>query len=169
MQWHTKHSSKTCMFLLKCLHVMDENVTHPFPHLEPSLTPSHMHMPIVRNIVFKTKGFFLFLKTRCSISDKILLDNPPNKYVGQSSKVNCWTTLRNSPLDILRRELLDTFPNYSDNFPIKFSFDNPQIFIRLWTYSDNQLRANPPKTCHALTPTILGCPSAYEMKYAISQ
>ena len=28
------------MFILKCLHEVDENVTHPFPLLEPSLTPS---------------------------------------------------------------------------------------------------------------------------------
>ena len=108
MQWHTKHSSKTRMSLLKCLHVMDENVTHPFSHLEPSLTPSRMHMPSVRSTVFKTK-VFVFENTLVN-SDKILLDNPPNKYVGQSSEVNCWTTLRNSSLDILQRELLDNFP-----------------------------------------------------------
>ena len=99
-QWHSTHSSKTCMSLLKCLHVMDENVTHPFPHPEPSLTPSRMHLPSVRKHCFQNKRS-MFLKTHYSIFDKILLDNPLNKYVGQSSKVNCWTTLRNSPLDIL--------------------------------------------------------------------
>ena len=97
------------MSLLKCLHVMDENVTHPFLHPEPSLTPSHMHMPSVRKHYFQNK-MFLFLKTHYSISDKILLDNPLNKYIGQSSEVNCWTTLQNNQLDILRRELLDNFP-----------------------------------------------------------
>ena len=43
--------------LLKCLHVMDENVIYPSPHLEPSLTPSRMPKPSVRNTIFKTKGF----------------------------------------------------------------------------------------------------------------
>ena len=40
------------------LHVMDENVTHPSPHLEPSLTPSRIPKLSVRNTDFKTKGFY---------------------------------------------------------------------------------------------------------------
>ena len=140
MQWHATHSSKTCMSLLKCLYVIDENVTHPFPHPEPSLTPSRMHMPSVRKHYFQNKRF-LFLKTHYAISDKIILDNPPNKYVGQSSEVNCWTTLQKCPLDILRRELLDNFPKQLfGQLSDKIFFDNPQIFfIRLWTYFNNQL------------------------------
>ena len=38
---------KTCTFILKCLHVMDENVTHAIPYPESSSTSSHMHMPNV--------------------------------------------------------------------------------------------------------------------------
>ena len=52
----------TCKFLLKCLYVMNENVTHPFPHLEPSLTLSRMPKPSVRKHYFQNKRF-LFLKT----------------------------------------------------------------------------------------------------------
>ena len=100
MQWHTKHSSKTYKSLLKCLHVMDENVIHPSPHLEPLLTPSHMPKPSVRNTVFKKKSF-LFLKTKYNFSIKFY-----------------WTTLRGELLDnsskqswvILRDELLDNSP-----------------------------------------------------------
>ena len=57
---------KTCTFLLKCLHVMDENVTHPIPCPEFSPTSSHMHMFECENQTailfhqwpfFKTKAF----------------------------------------------------------------------------------------------------------------
>ena len=48
----TTHLSKTCKFLLKCLYVMDENLTHPYPHLEPSLTPSRMPNPNVSKTSF---------------------------------------------------------------------------------------------------------------------
>ena len=55
-------------FLLKCLHAMDENVTHPVPCLESSPTPSHMHMPNVKTGIYvpsmttfpKKKLFFFF-------------------------------------------------------------------------------------------------------------
>ena len=83
--------------LLKCLHVMDENVIHPSPHLEPSLTPLRMPKLSARNTVFKTKGFFS-LKHNTNFSIKFY-----------------WTTLRGELLDnspkqswvILRDELLD--------------------------------------------------------------
>ena len=42
---------KTYAFLLKCLHAMDENVTHPVPCPESSPTPSHMHMPSVKTVI----------------------------------------------------------------------------------------------------------------------
>ena len=50
------HSSKF-MILLEYLYEMDENVTHHFPLLEPSLTPSRMPKPSVRKHCFQTKGF----------------------------------------------------------------------------------------------------------------
>ena len=43
---------KTYTILLKCLHAMDENVTHPVACPESSLTPSHMHMPSVKTIIY---------------------------------------------------------------------------------------------------------------------
>ena len=100
MQWHTKHSRKTYKSLLKCLHVMVDNVTHPFPHLEPSLTPSHMSKPSVRKHCFQNKRF-LFLKAYYQFLIKFY-----------------WTTLRGELLDnsskqslvILRYELLDNSP-----------------------------------------------------------
>ena len=51
------------MFLLKCLREMDENVTHPFPLLEPLLTPSRMPKPRGGggggDTIFKQKVFVL--------------------------------------------------------------------------------------------------------------
>ena len=133
----TKHSSKTYMFLLKCLHEMDENVTHPFPLLEHSLTPSRMPKPRVRKHCFQTKGF-------CSYRVSV-------KSIGQSSDVNCWVILRNSH-EPLRRELLDNSPRQCFR---KSSFEIPFTTIFLFL------------SCHALTPIVLGYLGAYEMHYTI--
>ena len=90
------HSSKY-MILLECLHDMDENATHLFPLLEPSLTPSHMLKPNVRKILFSKQKVFV-LENILPSFDKIywttlkanLLDNSPKQFMG-SSDVNCWT------------------------------------------------------------------------------
>ena len=130
------------MFLLKCLHEMDENVTHPFPLLEPSLTLSRMPKPSVRKHCFQNKRF-LFSKTYYRVSVKS---------IGQPFEVNCWVILRNSH-EPLRRELLDNSPK---QFFEKSSFEIPFTTIFLFLL------------CHALTPIFfLGCPGAYEMHYAI--
>ena len=117
-------------------------MTHPFPLLEPSLTPSRMPKPSVRKHCFQNKRF-LFLKTYYRVSVKS---------IGQSSEVNYWVILRNSH-GPLRRELLDNSPK---QFFGKSSFEIPFTTIFLFL------------SCHALTPIFLGCPGAYEMHYAIS-
>ena len=129
------------MFLLKFLHEMDENVTHPFPLLEPSLTPSRMPKPSLRKHYFQNKRFW-FSKTYYRVSVKS---------IGQPSEVNCWVILRNNH-GPLRRELLDNSPK---QFFGKSSFEIP--FTTLFIFL----------SCHALTPIVLGCPGAYEMHYAI--
>ena len=129
------------MFLLKCLHEMDENATHPFPLLEPSLTPSRMPKPSMRKHCFQNKRS-LFSKTYYRVSVKS---------IGQPSEVNFWVILQNSH-GPLRRELLDNSPK---QFFGKYSFESPFTTIFLFI------------SCHALTPIFLGCPSAYEMHYAI--
>ena len=43
---------KTYTFLLKCLHSMDENMTHSVPYPESSPNPSHMHMPSVKTVIY---------------------------------------------------------------------------------------------------------------------
>ena len=104
------HSSKY-MILLECLHDMDENVTHPFPLLEPSLTPSCMPKPNVRKYCFQNKRF-LFSKTYYRVSVKSigqpsvanLLDNSPKQFMGPSD-MNCWTISQ---------------PNSPENLPLKF-------------------------------------------------
>ena len=129
------------MFILKCLHEMDESVTHHFPLLEPSLTPSRMPKPSVRKHYFQNRRF-LFSKTYYRISVKS---------IGQPSEVNCWVIIRNSH-GPLRRELLENSPK---QFFGKSSFEIPftTIFLVL--------------SCHALTPIFLGFPGAYEIYYAI--
>ena len=93
------HSSKY-MNLLECLHDMDENVTHPFPLLEPSLTPSNMPKPSVRKYCFQNKRF-LFSKTYYRVSVKSIgQPSQVNDWVifrnshGLASEMNCWTTLQ---------------------------------------------------------------------------
>ena len=113
------HSSKY-MILLECLHDMEENVTHPFPLLEPSMTPSRMPKPNVRKYYFQIKGF-LFSKTyyRVSIksigqpSETNLLDNSPKQFIG-SSDVNCWKISQ---------------PNSLENLPLKFHSQPFSFFI----------------------------------------
>ena len=135
MQWfNTTHSSKY-MILLEYLHDMDENVTHLFPLLEPSLTSSCMPKPNVRKHHFQNKRF-LFLKTSYRISVKS---------IGQPSKVNCLVILRNSHGSIFGKSPRQFFGKSS--FEISFT----AIFLFL--------------SCHALTPIFLGCPGAYEMHY----
>ena len=88
------HSSKY-MILLEYLHDMDENVTHPFPFIEPSLTPSRMPKPNVRKHRFQNKRF-LFSKADYRVSVKSirqtneanLLDNSLKQFMG-SFDVNC--------------------------------------------------------------------------------
>ena len=105
------HSSKTCKSILKCLHDMNENMTHPLPCLESSLTPSRMPKPRVRKTLF-SKQKVLFSKTyyRVSVksigqpSDENLLDNFHKQFMSPSD-VNCWTIFQ---------------PNSSENVQLKF-------------------------------------------------
>ena len=134
------------MFLLKCLHDMDENATHPFPLLEPSLTPSCMPKPNVRKYCFQNKRF-LFLKTSYRVSINIL-DYLPRRTVGSffrnsygsASEMNYWTALQGKS---------------SENLPLKFL---SQPFFHFSFLS-----------CHALIPNFLGCSDAYGMQYVISK
>ena len=135
------HSSKTYMFLLKCLHEMNANVTHPFPLLESSLTPSQMPKPSMRKHCFQNKKF-LFSKIYYRVSVKS---------IGQPSEVNYWVIIRNSHRP-LRHELLD---NSQRQFFIKSSFEIHFTTIFLFL------------SCYALTPIVLAYLGAYEMHYAI--
>ena len=107
----TQTRSSKYMILLECLHDMDEDVTHPLPLLEPSLTPSRMPKPNVRKYCFQNKRF-LFSKTYyrvsvksiCQPSEANLLDNSLKQFMGPSD-VNCWTISQ---------------PNSLENLPLKF-------------------------------------------------
>ena len=175
MQWHTKHSSKTYKFLLKCLHVMDENVTHPFPHLEPSLTPSHMHVPSVEKTLSSKQKVFVFENTLVNLQYNFIIRQP-------SEQIR-WT--------IIRGELLDNSPKQFFGHPptrtvgqlsnailritFRYSFfyfllDNPPIYTLVDILRYNFIILdNPPILFHVMTHAYsLGCPKAYEMQYAIS-
>ena len=138
------------MILLECLRDMDENATHPFPLLEPSLTPSRMPKPNVRKLCFQNKRF-LFSETSYRVSVNIywttlrgeLLGNFFRNSHGSASEMNCWTTLQG---------------NSSENLPLKFLLQPFSIFLSFFFLS-----------CHALTPNFLGCPDAYEMHYVSSK
>ena len=93
------YSSKY-MILLECLHDMDDNATHPFPLLEPSLTPSRMPKPNVRKILFSKQKVFVLENILPSFG----------KYIGQPSEANCWVIFLKQSWVHLRNELLDNSP-----------------------------------------------------------
>ena len=102
--------SRTYMILLKCLHDMDENVTHHFPLLEPSLTPSRMPKPNVRKTLFKKKNLFSKTYYRVSV-----------KSIGQPYEVNCWVILLNNHGSAFEMNCWTTLQgNSSKNLPLKF-------------------------------------------------
>ena len=104
----TQTHSRKYMILLEYLHDMDENVTHPFPLLDPSLTPSCMPKPSVRKQCFQHKRF-LFSKTYYRVSVES---------IGQPSKVNCWVILRNSHGSTFEMTCWTTLQdNSSENLP----------------------------------------------------
>ena len=134
------------MILLECLRDMDENATHPFPLLEPSLTPSRMPKPNVRKTSFSKQKLFVLENIIPSFG----------KYIGLPSEANCWIIFLKQSWVSLRDELLDHFPR---QFFKKSSFEIP--FTTTFHFSF--------LSCHALTHNFLGCLGAYEMHYAISK
>ena len=92
--------------------------TCPIQCLESSPTLSHMPMPCMKIIFTQKYLFYLWAILRYKYvgqSSKVnLLDNSPKQFMGLSD-VNCWMISQH---------------NSSDNFPIKSSFEDPQIFIR---------------------------------------
>ena len=81
---------KTYTFLLKCLHAMDENVTHPVPCLEFSPTPSHIHMPSVKTVIYvPSMTIFPKQKPFCFINQNPL-DKLQYSLVFTNSRVFLW-------------------------------------------------------------------------------
>ena len=132
------------MFLHKCLHDMDENVIHPLPCLEPSLTPSRMPKPNVRKTSFSKQKIFVL--------ESIILNF--GKYIGLPSEVNCWIIFTKQSWVRLRDELLD---NSQRQFFGKSSLEIPFTPIFLFSFM-------------SCTHTYYSrFPDAYEMQYVISQ
>ena len=129
----TTHLSKTCKFLLKCLYVMDEKVTHPFPCLESSLTPSRMPKPNVSKTLFSKQKLFILENLLPRFG----------KYIGLPSEANYWIIFLKQSWVSLRDELLDHSPR---QFFGKSSLEIPFTIIFHFL------------SCHALTPITLGSP-----------
>ena len=124
---HT-HSSKY-MILLECLHDMDENVTHPFPLLEPSLTPSRMPKPNVRKTLFSKQNIFVlenilpsFGKIYWTTFRGELLGNPPKQ---------SWVRLRDELLDNSLRQFFgkSSLKFLSQPFSFFFHVMHSHLFI----------------------------------------
>ena len=79
-------NSSKYTILLECLHDMDVNATHPFPFLEPSLTPSRMPKPNVRKTLFSQNKIFLFSKTYYQVSVKSIGQPSEANFLDNSSK-----------------------------------------------------------------------------------
>ena len=124
---------------------MDENATHPFPLLEPSLTPSRMPKPNARKTSFSKQKIFVLENLIPSFG----------KYIGLPSEANCWIIFfpKQSWVSLLD-ELLDHSPR---QFFEKSSLEIPFKTIFHFSFI----------SCLALTSNFLGCPGAYEMHYAI--
>ena len=119
----TQTHSRKYMILLECLHDMDGNVTHPFPLLESSLTPSRMPKPNVRKTSFSKQKVFVLENLIQSFG----------KYIRLPSEVNYWIIFPKQSWVRLRDELLDHSPRqffgkssleipFTTIFPFFFSF-----------------------------------------------
>ena len=136
---HGKQShSSNFMNLLECLH--DQSHV-PSPHRLPYICVSRMRVKIS---VFKTKLVVLentlpnFGKSIGLPSEANVLENLPKQFMGSS--------------DV---QLLDHLPTqFSGKSSIEIPFTNISVFFFI--------------SCHALIPSILGCPSAYGMNDANS-
>ena len=98
--------SRKYIILLECLHDMDENATHPFPLLEPSLTPSRMPKPNVRKHCFQNKKFFFFVLENILPSfGKIYWTTLQGELLGNFPKQS-WVSLRDKLLGNSLRQFL---------------------------------------------------------------
>ena len=73
---------KTYTFLLKCLHAMDENVTHLVPCPKSSSTHSHMLMPSVKTVIY-VPSMTIFSKQKLFFFYK-------SKFIGQTPIFTCF-------------------------------------------------------------------------------
>ena len=122
--------------------------TCPIPCLESSPTPSNMPNPNVRKTLFSKQKIFILENILPSFG-KIYWTTLRGELLGNSPKQS-WVCLRDELLDNSPRQF---FGKSSLKFLSQpFSF----FFFHFLSY-------------HALTPTILGCPGAYGMHYAISK
>ena len=88
----TKHSSKSCISLLECLHA-------PSHASSPHRLPHTCYLPCMKNR-FQNKDICLFVDNPpiyiCGHTPIInCVDNPPIYYNGHTPINNCWSTLRN--------------------------------------------------------------------------
>ena len=137
--YHGKQShSSKYMILLECLHAQSHVSS---PHRLPHTCLSQMRVKYSfqnKNFLFSKTYYRVSVKFIGQLSEVNLLDNPRKQFMDPSN-VNCWTISQHNSLE---------------NLPSKFLSQTFFVFVSI--------------SCHALTPNILGCPSAYGMHYTNS-
>ena len=129
----------------KQLHEPTRMSTRPIPCPESLPTPSHMPKPNASKISSFQNKSFLFSKTHYRISVNTL-EYPPRQIDGYFFE---------TVMVLIRSDLLDNSPRqFFGKSSVEIPFTNIFVFLSI--------------SCHALTPNILGCPSAYGMQYANS-
>ena len=131
-------------------------MTHPFPLLESPPTSSRRLKPNARKTSFSKQKVFVLENVLPGFG----------KYIGLPSEANYWIVFPKQSWVSLRDELLD---NSSSQFFGKFSLEIPFTNIFHFSFLSLSFTFFHFLSCHALTPNILGCPSAYGMHYAISK
>ena len=110
-------------------------MTHPFPLLEPSLTPSRMPKPNVRKTSFSKQKVFVLENLIPSFS----------KYIRLSSEANCWIIFPKQSWVSLRDELLD--------HSLRQFFGKSSLEIHFTTIFHFSFLS-----CHAFTPNFSRLP-----------
>ena len=125
-----KHSSESCISLLECLDVIDENVTHPIPYPESSPTPSHMQFSKCELLSFsddnpRLLSIFHFSFTTIRLESSLTPSNIHFSMNENHFQTKVFVFTRGQPSDI-----------NSGHTPIIYFVNNPPMYIN-WAYFDD--------------------------------
>ena len=122
--------SRKYVILLECLHVMDENVTHPIPYPESSSTPSHMQVAKYELLSFSDDNprfllIFSFFITTIYLEFSV---TPSSMHFAMNEnrfQTKVFVFNRGQPSDINSRQT-----------PIIYFVDNPPMYINWADFDD---------------------------------